>query len=451
MARHLIPDRRLAAGLLAACLALVTACTGTDDGERDSGGPDGDRDGSVQASTPAAASTPATGAGAATTEPRPSVTAPGAAELPVFDDDPCATASDEPDPEYDALLARWADQEAAAPLEPGRVVVTGSSSIRMWSSLNEEFSSWAPVQRGFGGAWLSEVAGAADVLIAPHAPSAVVVFAGANDLAEGATVERTFDAYRCLLTRIRDGVGHVPVAMITVTPTPSRWDGWPEAEAFNDLVIDLSEQWSGLHVVDGREAYLATGEPPDAGLFLPDLLHLDAEGYALWDEQVHAALDEALGPALGPVPGPGTVVDGGEFGVEYSVAFVSPPVEDAGPQPPGVLAIPLDGPLTAGEQWRLVDAAGEAGPRLVVADWNLSAVPDGAGVFVRPSPSAHFTLEGVAAGTEVVVTMRMVDPNQEPVVRTAVADAQARAHVHLLDADGAVLQVAGLDIAIPGA
>ncbi len=437
MARRPRSDRRLAAGLL--CLALVPACTGTDD--------PGDGAGGGAGSVPATATAMATGAGTSTTEPPPSVTAPGTAELPVFDDDPCATASDEPDPAYDALLERWADQEAAAPLESGRVVVTGSSSIRMWSSLSEEFSSWAPVQRGFGGAWLSEVAGAADVLISPHEPSAVVVFAGANDLAEGATVEETFDAYRCLLTRIREEVGHVPVAMITVTPTPSRWDRWPEAEAFHEMVIELSEQWSGLHVVDGRQAYLATGAPPDAGLFLPDLLHLNSEGYALWDEQVHAALDEALGTALGPVPGPRTVVDAGEYGVE----FVSPSVEDAGPQPPGVLRIPLDGPLTAGEQWRLVDVSGEAGPRLVVADWNISAIPDGAGIFVRPSAAAHLTLEGVAVGTEVVVTMRMVDPAQEPVVRKAVADAHTRAHVHLLDAGGAALQVAGLDIAIPAA
>jgi hypothetical protein len=410
------PFPRLVVGAVAACLALIPACA--DDGH------DPAPTGSATSISQTASSAP---------------TAPDPVGLPVFADDPCATASDEPDPEYEALLARWTDQEAAAPLEPGRVVVTGSSSIRMWSSLNEEFSSWAPVQRGFGGAWLSEVAGAVDVLIAPHAPSAVVVFAGANDLAEGATVERTFDAYRCLLTRIRDDVGNVPVAMITVTPTPLRWEGWPEAEAFHRLVIELSEQWSGLHVVDGREAYLATGTPPDDGLFLPDRLHLNAEGYALWDAQVHAALDEVLGPA----PAPGTVVDRGEYGVQ----FVSPTV-DADPQPPGVLLLPVDGPLTAGEQWRLVDAAGAVGPRLVVADWNLSATPDGTGIVVRPSAAAHLTLEGVEAGTEVAVTMRPADPAMDPVVRTAVSDALARAHVHLVDADGADLEVTGLEIAV---
>jgi hypothetical protein len=359
--------------------------------------------------------------------------------LPVFEDDPCATGSDEHDPEYDALFERWAEQEVAAPLERGRVLVIGSSSIRLWGSLNEEFSAWAPVQRGFGGAWLSEVAGAVDVLIAPHAPAAVVVFAGANDIAEGETAQRTFDAYRCLLTRIRDGVGDVPVAMITITPTPSRWDRWAEAEAFHELVIELSGEWSGLHVVDGREAFLATGEPPDEGLFLNDLLHLDAEGYALWDAQVHAALDDVLGPA----PRPATVVGAGDYRVEFAPSSV-----DLALQPSGILRIPVDGNLTPGEQWRLTGAAGEAGPRLVVADWAISATPDGAGVIVRPSASAHFTLEGVAPGAEVVVTMRPTDPGLEPVTRTSVADAAARAHLHLVDPDDPIVEVVGIEFTV---
>lgn len=412
--------RRRTVGLVAACLACLAwlaACAGDGDGEGTAAG--------REAPTSEAAG--------------PTSAAPGPVELPVFDDDPCATGSDEVDPVYDALFARWAEQEAAAPLEPGRVLVIGSSSIRLWASLDEEFSDWAPVQRGFGGAWLSEVAGAADVLIAPHAPSAVVVFAGANDIAEGETAERTFDAYRCLLTRIRDGVGDVPVAMITITPTPARWDRWAEAEAFHELVIELSDEWSGLHVVDGRAAFLATGEPPDEGLFLNDLLHLDAEGYAQWNAQVHAALDDVVSPG----PGPATVVGEGDYTVEFVTSAA-----DVGLQPPGVLRIPVEGNLTPGEQWRLADAAGEAGPRLVVADWNISATPDGAGVYVRPSAAAHLTLEGVAPGAEVVVTMRPTDPGLEPIVRTAVADAAARAHLHLVDPDDPIAEVVGLEITI---
>lgn len=411
------PTKRLTAGLAAACLVWLPACSDDGDGAQ----PDPGRGTSSSRTTPS------------------TMAAPGSVELPVFDDDPCATGSDEVDPEYDDLFDRWAEQEGVAPLEPGRVLVIGSSSIRLWSSLDEEFSSWAPVQRGFGGAWLSEVAGATEALIEPHAPSAVIVFAGANDIAEGETAERTFDAYRCLVTRIRDGVGNVPVAMITVTPTPSRWERWPEAEAFHQMVIELADEWSGLHVVDGREAFLATGEPPDGELFLDDLLHLDADGYALWNAQVHAALDDVLVPA----PAPGTVVGDGTYRVE----LVSPSA-DVGLQPPGVLDIPVDGSLTPGEQWRLVDPEGEAGPRLVVADWNISATPDGSGVVVRPSAAAHLTLEGVEPGAEVTVTMRPVDPGLQPVVRTTAADAWARAHLHLVDPDGTAVEVAGLEITV---
>ena len=127
------PTKRLTAGLAAACLVWLPACSDDGDGAQ----PDPGRGTSSSRTTPS------------------TMAAPGSVELPVFDDDPCATGSDEVDPEYDDLFDRWAEQEGVAPLEPGRVLVIGSSSIRLWSSLDEEFSSWAPVQRGVGGAWLS--------------------------------------------------------------------------------------------------------------------------------------------------------------------------------------------------------------------------------------------------------------------------------------------------------
>ncbi len=399
------------------CLSSVAACS------------DGD------SATQPVAGESATTSEVVTTTTRSSV------ELPVFEDDPCEDAPDPMAGDYAELFTRWADQEAAAPMEPGRVVVTGSSSVRMWSSLQEEFSAWSPVQRGFGGALLWDVAGAADLLIGAHDPSGVVLFAGANDLAEGASAEETFDAYRCVLQRIRDGVGDIPVAMITVTPTPLRWDIWPVAEEFHQLVIELSDEWSGLHVVDGREAYLATGEPPDDDLFLGDLLHLSPSGYALWDEQAHAALDEVL---TSEVPAETTVSAG-----RYVVDFGST-TDAVATEPRTVVPMHPEGGLIAGEQWRLADDGGQPGPRLVVADWNLTPTPDGQGIYVRPSPFAHVTLEGVEPGAEVRVTVRPVDPEGAAPLAHAIADSHGRAHLHLLDQDGTTIEVAGLEITVGG-
>ncbi len=260
-------------------------------------------------------------------------------------------------------------------------------------------------------------------------------------MADGATAETTFDAYCCILHRIRIRVGDVPVAMITVIPMPLRWSIWPEVEKFHRLVIELSQKWPGLHVVDGLSAHLATGAPPDTDVFLPDLLHLKASGYAHWNQQAHAALDDFVTAKFAPA----VMVRGGRY-VVYFGSVAGPAADGART----MVAFPTERGLTAGERWRLVDDKGRSGPRLVVADWNLMPTPDGQALCVRPSTFAHLTLEGVEKGTPVTVTIRPAGPVRNPVTRFAVADDHARVHLHPLDVNDPPREVVGIDIVVGG-
>ena len=83
--------------------------------------------------------------------------------------------------------AFWEDEivafEAAgaeAPPEPGAIVFTGSSSIRLWSTLSADMAPMRVLNRGFGGAHMAHVVEFADRIVTPYAPRAVVVYAGDN-------------------------------------------------------------------------------------------------------------------------------------------------------------------------------------------------------------------------------------------------------------------------------
>ena len=80
-------------------------------------------------------------------------------------------------------MSRWKEQTDAAPFEAGRMVFTGSSSIRFWEQLQEDLSPWAPIQRGFGGAISWNLVEYIDETIIRHDPAAVVIFVGTNDIA----------------------------------------------------------------------------------------------------------------------------------------------------------------------------------------------------------------------------------------------------------------------------
>ena len=70
---------------------------------------------------------------------------------------------------------------------PGNAVLfAGSSSIRLWSSLATDMAPYPVIQRGYGGAKLSDFAVYADRIISPHFCRAIVLFV-ANDITGGSS------------------------------------------------------------------------------------------------------------------------------------------------------------------------------------------------------------------------------------------------------------------------
>lgn len=221
---------------------------------------------------------------------------------PYADDDVCQE-TDRFQPLFDSVIDRWAEQDQRAP-RTGGLLLVGSSSARRWEAFARTFSDYDPIQRGFGGAQLGEVALRAESLVVTRRPHAVLVFAGTNDLAAGVDVETVLTRFKCLRQRIGRGLGwSTPIVFIGVTPTPARWAGWPGAAAFNADVAGLRGDDPALFYADVATPFLATGAPPSPELFVDDGLHLSAAGYALWSHTIRAEVERALAP-LPPRPGP---------------------------------------------------------------------------------------------------------------------------------------------------
>lgn len=177
---------------------------------------------------------------------------------------------------------------------PGQLVAVGSSSVRRWETAAWTLRDWGLVQRGFGGAELIEVAERADELVGRFSPGGVLLFAGTNDVAGGASAELVSTAYRCFVQRVFAAAGPVPILFIGITPTPARWGTWDTSAAVNAEVIRLAGLHPMLHYVDVPTPFLATGSPPDSSLFVSDMLHLSEAGYGLWDEAVRGSVEAVL-------------------------------------------------------------------------------------------------------------------------------------------------------------
>src|ERR1700760_2715508 len=148
---------------------------------------------------------------------------------------PNAQAANPFESEVTALEGRLSQ----SPIASSPVVFYGSSSIRLWKSLQQDFSGYAVLNCGFGGSRLTDCVRYANRLVIPRKPSAIVIYAGDNDLASGAPPEKVFQSFKQLFAIFRTYSPSIPIAFVSVKPSPARMGFLENILKFNHLVDDF--------------------------------------------------------------------------------------------------------------------------------------------------------------------------------------------------------------------
>jgi lysophospholipase L1-like esterase len=176
------------------------------------------------------------------------------------------------------------------------ILFAGSSSIRLWSSLPSDMAPYDVIQRGYGGAMLSDFAVYINRIVAPHPCRAIVLFI-ANDItgSKGDKSPREVASlFRYTLKVIRKSHPDTPVFWIAVTPTQSRWTVWEKIQDANRRISDLCAGNPNTFFIRTDFAFLMKDGKPDTSLFIEDQLHLNGKGYAIWTTIIKKELDTVL-------------------------------------------------------------------------------------------------------------------------------------------------------------
>ena len=191
-------------------------------------------------------------------------------------------------------LARWkesfdafAEADRRHPPVAGGVLFVGSSSIRLWNGLAQDFQSLPVVtQRGFGGSRLSDCSAEVARLVLPYKPAFVVLYAGDNDLAEGAAPGNVLVSFRRFVESVRDELPGTRIAYLSIKPSPLRAALMPKVVEANALIADYVATVPNLDYIDIYTKMLGADGRPRSELFAPDMLHLNRAGYALWRDEI---------------------------------------------------------------------------------------------------------------------------------------------------------------------
>lgn len=197
---------------------------------------------------------------------------------------------------WEADIEKFEQLDRTETYSSDAVLFAGSSSIRLWSSIEKDMSPYKIIQRGYGGARMSDFVVYAGRIFDPHPCKAIVMFV-ANDIT-GSDQDKTPDEvatlFHYVLKIIRNKHPQTPVFWIAITPTSSRWTVWQKIHQVNSLINAICNKEKNTYFIKTENAFLNEKGLPKDELFREDKLHLTEKGYAVWTGIIKNELDTVL-------------------------------------------------------------------------------------------------------------------------------------------------------------
>lgn len=185
--------------------------------------------------------------------------------------------------DVEAVIAK----RSKCPYDP-KTIFYGSSSIRLWSTLYEDFKDYRPVNLGFGGSTLAACAWFFDRIVTPiRNPQIFILYAGDNDLGDGRHPVEVLFFFRQFMLKLRENYPRIPFFFISIKPSISRNGIIKEIIYTNTLIRNEIKNSAGNdHFVNIYSKMIDGDGRPIASYFEEDGLHLNAAGYTIWREVI---------------------------------------------------------------------------------------------------------------------------------------------------------------------
>ncbi len=206
---------------------------------------------------------------------------------------------------WESDIRTFEQEDRKTPPPQGAVLFVGSSSIRFWFGLPGAMHPLPVIRRGFGGAKLSDVLYYAHRIVLPYRPRAIVLFAGTNDIRGGAhdkTPVQLLDDLKMLVSLVEEQLPGTPLYYVSITPTTSRWQVWPQIQQANRLIAQYARNQPNVHFIDATPLLLTRGGLPNRDMLWWDGVHLNRKGYRQWGHLIRSRLMKDLYEPASPRP-----------------------------------------------------------------------------------------------------------------------------------------------------
>jgi len=185
-------------------------------------------------------------------------------------------------------INRFKEQDKLNPPPTNAILFIGSSSFTMWYDVQDQFPDYTIINRGFGGSTLEDLIRYVEYIVYPYKPKQIVIYCGENDFASSDTIsvqivaERFTHLYNLIVIKYPD----VKISYVSMKPSPSRWHLSKRFIDGNRFIQQFLEAKPNTSFINVWDKMLKSSGIPDSTIFLEDMLHMNKNGYAIWQKEI---------------------------------------------------------------------------------------------------------------------------------------------------------------------
>jgi lysophospholipase L1-like esterase len=197
-----------------------------------------------------------------------------------------------PSMKWEKDIQKFEAADKTNPPPEGAVLFIGSSTIRMWKTLKEDFPEHKVINRGFGGSQIADSVYYADRIVIPYKPKMILLYAGGNDINAGKTPEAVFEDFKAFVVKVREKLPSVRIAYMSSGPSIARWAQADKQRKLNQLIKEHIEKDGSMDFIEAFDHFLGPDGKPRPDLFVADKLHNNAAGYKIRADLVRPYLEK---------------------------------------------------------------------------------------------------------------------------------------------------------------
>lgn len=191
-----------------------------------------------------------------------------------------AAAGQEPNKfEKDIVAFEAADKTSPPP--KNAILFVGDSQFTRWKTIHEDLKGFTVINRGFGGSKMSDLLYYTDRVVIPYRPRLIVVNEGGNDIHGGRPPEELLADFKAFVAKVQRALPNTRIALSGLQPSPARWAQADTRRRFNAMLREYVATQKNVVYIDLFDAYLGADGKPREELFVADMTHHNAAGYAV--------------------------------------------------------------------------------------------------------------------------------------------------------------------------